>query len=82
MIYYKNIVDIAPLNMNSSTVRDKYEKKQINYNTWSRQHGSQQEIHPKIFFFFHLVKRPKRFAKKENHQESNKWDLLLLLYRF
>ena len=83
MIYYKNIVDVAPLNMNSSTVRDKYEKKQINYNTWSRQHGSPQEIHPKIFFFFfHLVKCPKRFAKKENHQESNKWDLLLLLYWF
>ena len=52
MICYKNIVDVAPLNMNSSTVRDKYEKKQINYNTWSRQHGSPQEIHPKIFFFF------------------------------
>ena len=54
MICYKNIVDVAPLNMNSSTVRDKYEKKQINYNTWSRQHGSPQEIHPKIFLFLFL----------------------------
>ena len=77
--------------MNSSTVRDKDEKKQINYNTWSRQHGVVNMGHHKrytqryfyfYFYFFHLVKCPKRFAKKENHQESNKWDLLLLLYCF
>ena len=64
MICYKNIVDVAPLNMNSSTVRDKYEKKQINYNTWSRQHGSPQEIHPKIFFFFSFGKMSKEICKE------------------
>ena len=65
MIYYKNIVDVAPLNMNSSTVRDKYEKKQINYNTWSRQHGSPQEIHPKIYiFFFSFGKMSKEICKE------------------
>ena len=64
MICYKNIVDVAPLNMNSSTVRDKYEKKQINYNTWTRQHGSPQEIHPKIYIFFSFGKMSKEICKE------------------
>ena len=50
--------------MNSSTVRDKYEKKQINYNTWTRQHGSPQEIHPKIYIFFSFGKMSKEICKE------------------
>ena len=50
--------------MNSSTVRDKFEKKQINYNTWTRQHGSPQEIHPKIYFFFSFGKMSKEICKE------------------
>ena len=50
--------------MDSSTVLENYEKKQINYNTWSRQRGSPQEIHPKIFLFFSFGKMSKEICKE------------------